>query len=62
MRPKRVCLCKDVSESELVEAVHSGCDTFEKLVEKTRATTGCGSCAKSVIAILERELQKLIIK
>ncbi|MCC6274614.1 MAG: (2Fe-2S)-binding protein [Leptospiraceae bacterium] len=59
MRPKRVCLCRQVGEEELVQAIHSGCDTMAKLVERTLATTGCGTCANSVKSILERETAKI---
>lgn len=58
MRPKKVCLCMSVTESELVKAIESGADTFEKLVDETTAATSCGTCTVQVLMILERELAK----
>ena len=58
MRPKRVCLCRSVTEAQLVSAVKNGCDTMEKLVKTTTASTNCGTCAGSVLAIFNREMQK----
>ncbi|MDF3821004.1 (2Fe-2S)-binding protein [Leptospira sp. 96542] len=59
MRPKRVCLCRLVTEADLVRAIHDGAETMEEIREKTRASTGCGTCAKQVYNILQRELQSL---
>lgn len=59
MRPKRICLCRQVTEEDLVKAIHEGYDSFEKLVEHTLATTGCGTCSGSVKVILEKELSKI---
>ncbi|WP_338092086.1 (2Fe-2S)-binding protein [Leptospira bandrabouensis] len=59
MRPKRVCLCRMVTEEDLVRAIHAGAVTMEQIREKTRATTGCGTCSMQVYHILQRELQNL---
>ncbi len=56
MRPKNICICRAVSENDLVQAVHNGCDTIEKLIERTSASTKCGSCSFQVNAIFEREM------
>ena len=58
MRPKKVCLCKSVTEPELVTAIEYGCDTMEKLIDTTRASTNCGNCAGSVLVIFQREMDK----
>lgn len=58
MRPKKVCLCRSVTEVQLVTAIENGCDTMEKLVQVTTASTNCGTCAGSVQAIFNREMQK----
>ena len=63
MRPKKICLCRAVTEQDLIYAVHNlGCDTMEKIREKTTASTNCGTCSGRVRAILERELEKMGIK
>ncbi|MCZ8343794.1 MAG: (2Fe-2S)-binding protein [Leptospira sp.] len=59
MRPKRVCLCRMVTEEDLVRAIHEGAQTVEEIREKTRASTGCGTCSAQVYHILQRELQNL---
>lgn len=58
MRPKKVCLCKSVTEAQLVAAIENGCDTMEKLVESTNASTNCGTCSGAVRAIFHREMDK----
>ena len=41
-----VCGCNGVSKREIVDAVHAhGVCTLAQLKDKTRAATGCGSCA-----------------
>jgi bacterioferritin-associated ferredoxin len=59
MRPKRVCLCRMVTEKELVDAIREGAHTLEEIRETTRATTGCGTCTVQVYHILQRELKNL---
>lgn len=58
MRPKKVCLCMSVTESDLISAIKSGADTFEKLVYETNAAMNCGTCSSQVRMILEKELAK----
>lgn len=62
MRPKRVCLCRMVTEKELVDAIREGAHTLEEIREKTRATTGCGTCSLQVYHILQRELKNLSVR
>jgi bacterioferritin-associated ferredoxin len=62
MRPKRVCLCRLVTEKELVDAIHAGAQTIEELRETTRASTGCGTCAQAVNRILQRELENISLR
>lgn len=59
MRPRKICLCKAVSESDLVDCIHNGTHTLEDLTFKTGASTKCGSCRSMVISIFEREIQKI---
>ena len=58
MRPRKLCLCKGVSRKDVEEAVHAGADTFRKLIEKTHATTGCGTCYHEVYAAFREEKAK----
>ncbi|MEM7179346.1 MAG: (2Fe-2S)-binding protein [Spirochaetota bacterium] len=56
MRPRCVCLCRAVTEKDIVQAIHEGHDTLAKLAFKTNATTGCGTCSASVQNILKKEI------
>lgn len=51
-----ICLCKKITEEEIVEAVKNGADTFEKVKEATGAGTGgChgGRCKSKILEIIE---------
>lgn len=58
MRPKKVCLCMSVTETEIIKAIKNGANTMDKLIEETSATLGCGTCSAQVMMILEREKSK----
>ena len=57
MRPPKVCLCRNVPKEFIAEKVLLGYDTIEKIVEVTRATTGCGTCSKKVQAVIDEVLE-----
>ena len=48
-----VCQCNTVSKGALVRAWRDGCRDAGDLVARTRATTGCGTCADAVRGIAE---------
>lgn len=56
MRPRKVCVCNQVSEEEILASIRNGHDTLEKLMDDTGASTGCGTCISSVRKLLAREL------
>jgi len=58
MRPRKLCLCKSVSRHDITEAVEGGADTFRKLIQKTQATTGCGTCYHETYAAFREEREK----
>lgn len=58
MRPRKLCLCKGVSRQDVERAVQGGVETFRQLVEKTHATTGCGTCYQEVYAAFREEREK----
>ena len=35
----KICLCKGVAEDVIVDAIESGADTFEKVIDLSRKTT-----------------------
>ena len=39
-----VCLCKAVSESEVLDAIDAGAASVEALSEQLGVATGCGCC------------------
>ncbi|MGG7162092.1 (2Fe-2S)-binding protein [Clostridium ihumii] len=53
----KVCLCKGVTEEEIIEAIKDGSSTYEDVKEKTGAGTGgCrGGRCKCNIEILIRD-------
>ncbi len=55
MRPRNICICKAVSENDIIKAIQEGYNTYEKVVLRTGATTGCGTCFRSVFNIVKRE-------
>lgn len=59
MRPRKVCVCKQVSEEQIVRAIRNGSQSLDSISKATNAMTGCGTCAPSVSKILERELINL---
>ncbi|MGL4736310.1 MAG: (2Fe-2S)-binding protein [Cellulosilyticaceae bacterium] len=54
-----ICLCKKISEKDIVDAVKAGATTVEEVADKTGATTGfChGGRCRSLIAKLIEENQ-----
>ena len=52
----KICLCKGVTEEEIIEAVKNGATTYEAVQEKTGAGTGgCrgARCKSKIVAIIE---------
>jgi ferredoxin-nitrate reductase len=47
-----VCACNTVTRGTLKKAIASGLTTLAQVAEVTRASTGCGSCTRSVEALL----------
>ena len=45
---KSVCNCRQVSFEKIEESIKNGADSFEKVVEETKATKGCGRCKSYV--------------
>lgn len=51
-----VCLCKKISEEEIIKAVKNGAKTFDEVKEATGAGTGfCkgGRCKGKILEIIE---------
>ncbi|PNV76126.1 (2Fe-2S)-binding protein [Leptospira inadai] len=52
MRPRKVCVCNQVSEEEIVSSIRRGNDTLGKLMQDTLCCTGCGTCRGKVTKLL----------
>jgi NAD(P)H-nitrite reductase large subunit len=53
-----VCGCMNVWHENIVQAISAGADTFEKLQEQLKVSTGCGTCADKVKEILKNQLSQ----
>jgi len=53
-RPKKICICNQVSEEEILDAIHKGYITIEQIREKTKAGTNCQSCLPRIRDILKK--------
>ncbi|TGK11513.1 ferredoxin [Leptospira fletcheri] len=56
MRPRKVCVCNQVSEEEILNSIRRGNDTLGKLMQDTRCCTGCGTCRGAVSKLLAQTL------
>lgn len=51
-----ICLCKKITEEEIVQAVKNGAKNYEEVKEITKAGTGCckgARCKDKIIEIIE---------
>ena len=51
-----VCTCMCVMYSDILQAIESGQDTYEKLSDSLGVGTGCNSCVCEVKQILKEEI------
>lgn len=52
----KVCLCKGITEEQIIEAIKNGATSFEEVKEKTGAGTGgChgGRCKNNIELLIE---------
>lgn len=52
---QNVCKCQNVSVNEVVEAVKNGADTIERVMEETKAGSGCGRCKGVIQNIIDNK-------
>jgi NAD(P)H-nitrite reductase large subunit len=53
---KIICTCMEVTENEVIDAIKNcGCNTVEKVGEKTGAGTVCGGCIEIIERLIETE-------
>lgn len=51
----RICLCFDISKSEVKKAIKEGHDSIEKLSDYLQVGSHCGGCIGHVEEILEKK-------
>ena len=52
---QNVCKCQNVTVNEVVEAVKNGADTIERVMEETKAGSGCGRCKGIIQNIIDNK-------
>lgn len=58
MEDERICNCKFVFKSEIVDAInHKNALNIEDIQRITGASTGCGRCTRTVNSILKETLE-----
>ena len=51
-----VCLCKAVTDQEILDAVDAGADSAEELSDRLGVGTGCGLCRELTVELLSARL------
>lgn len=49
-----VCLCKSVTEDEILQAILEG--TLDQLIKDTQVGMGCGTCVQEIRFMIEENL------
>ncbi len=52
IRPRKVCLCNNVSEKDIAVAYQKGAKTLPTIIKKTKASTDCGTCLDELTKIV----------
>lgn len=55
-----LCLCEAVTERAMRDAVRDGATTVGQVARRTRAATGCGSCACDLKRVILEEQGKIL--
>lgn len=51
-----VCVCKAVTDSQVVQAIDQGACTRRELMQCTGAGVVCGKCAQSIKSLLDEKI------
>jgi bacterioferritin-associated ferredoxin len=49
-----ICLCRRVSDRDIVGAARDGCASFEELQSRLGVATGCGACGECAREMFRR--------
>lgn len=55
-----VCLCRRISDRDIVRAARGGCASFEQLQAELGVAGGCGTCAQCAAEVFERARAALL--
>lgn len=50
-----ICLCNQVTDSEIKQALQAGCDSLVMLQQTLNVSTRCGACVDEVLRLIEEE-------
>jgi len=53
-----VCLCKAVTDSDIIEAANGGVRTMRQLARETGCSSNCGRCAVTAAEILGQAMSQ----
>lgn len=53
-----ICVCYNVTESQIRVCITRGCDDVSDVVMETGATTGCGLCRRQIIDTIANHITK----
>lgn len=51
-----VCICHGITDKQIKQAVHQGCETLADLKKQHGVASECGKCAKMAKTIINKEL------
>lgn len=55
-----VCICNAIKDSEIQQAIVSGCNTIKSLQESLDVATCCGGCQSVIEKMIEDYSSKLV--
>lgn len=53
-----VCICKGITDKQIIEAVYDGATNFRKVRAQLAVGTGCGQCACEAKVIIQDTLKE----
>jgi len=55
---KIICICSQIDEDTIREAIRHGADTLEAIQDETTANTGCLGCTRRILKLIDEETNK----
>lgn len=56
-----VCICHDIKDSQIKNAINQGVDTMQKLQDSLSVATCCGCCQPMVQDLLDEHYAKVAV-